>query len=205
MSQTTAEKKIRRYQKSEAKTKEILVEAKRIFTEEGYDSLTFSNLANRLGIRRYNIQYYFESIDVLVREMIRNSATDDYKQTLHELSIHPEMPAEEMVEMFVGHFLREFPDTVERNFYIQMYALAVKNDEVSIYVDELYDKYIHDLASLIQQINPALTLKQRQTKAEAIVSLIDGAGIVVYRNTKRREYSAIKNEIQNTIMQIIFS
>ena len=201
MQQIQAEKAPRRYQKSDARIRQILAEAKLIVSEEGYNSLTFSNLANRLGIRRFNVQYYFPSIDSLIQELIGKAAAE---QSLRHLEIDKDLPAEEKVNAYFSHIISNVSDTLERSFYLQLHALSASNGQVAAYVDKLYELFTSDLVATLRLINPKLTLAERKKKATIIICLVDGMGMVLDQKLSQRKYKAVRDEAINTILKIIF-
>lgn len=191
----------RRYQKSDARIREILAEAKRIVSEEGYDSLTFSNLAKRLGIRRFNVQYYFPSIDTLLRELIANAAAE---QSIRDLEFDDSMSAEEKVDMYFDHIVANLSNELERGFYLQLHALSASNAQIAAYVDELYEQFCDDLVTTLKLINPDLSLAERRRKAKIIICLVDGMGMVLNQKLSQRKYKSVRDEAVDTILKIVF-
>ena len=79
----------RRGVESSATRAELIEAGAQLIREEGYAALTSRTLANRLGLSRQIVHYYFKSIDELLIALIEQGATKSLSR-LHEAEVSTE-------------------------------------------------------------------------------------------------------------------
>lgn len=76
----------------------LLIEAAaRIINEEGYAALTARNLAARVGLKRQIVHYYFQTMEDLLKAVVRHYGEDGLAR--YALALESEMPLRVLWEM----------------------------------------------------------------------------------------------------------
>ncbi|WP_339674140.1 TetR/AcrR family transcriptional regulator [Dasania marina] len=164
--------------KGNSKRQQILVIARKIIDEQGYQELSFNHIASQLEVRKSNVQYYFPSKQSLMNALIdeaRNYTDKDLFRGEADLDIDPEKTFMRYVSDCVGSLFK----SSDRNFFRNLFWLATYDDKIADDVKQLYKAYIDDLTRLITLLNPYISIEECRAKATIIVSLYEGLGVVV--------------------------
>lgn len=204
MSKSTVQTKpIKRTPKGEKKVKEILAAAKLIFIRDGHNNLTLTKLAKSLNIHKYNIQYYFNTRDDLIRELILNVANDSKDNTTKQLTSLNNLSADEKFAGYITYVIDNLADPIHHGFYTQLYALAASDELINSYVLEHYERIFSFMIPLVQEVMPELSKQECRSRVILVVSLLDGLGVVLSKEILKSKYKHLKALALTSIMQII--
>ena len=164
--------------KGNNKRQQILLVARAIIDEQGYQELSFNHIASKLGIRKSNVQYYFPSKQELMNALIQEAKNYTDKEVFRG-EAKQQKSAEQTFMQFVGDSVGSLFKSSDRNFFRNLFWLATYNEKIAEDVRDLYQAYIDDLSRLITKLNPSITPEACNHRATIIIALYEGLGIVV--------------------------
>ena len=82
--------------RGEKTKREILVAAKAVFAEKGFDAARMEDIATAVGVKRASLVYYYKDKVMLYEAMIENVMTQLFV-TIQD-NVHPHLPLEEQIE-----------------------------------------------------------------------------------------------------------
>lgn len=155
----------------------VLLEAERMMIEEGYSGLTMRRLAERCGIALGNLQYYFPSKSALV------AALADHICARHREAVET-WPAQDAApeaafEALIRYVLEDIRKPEGSILYWEFWALAAHDEHAKAAMAELYRTELDLLAEAIARLNPALPGPQIRHRAEIIVGMLEGSGLMI--------------------------
>jgi AcrR family transcriptional regulator len=150
---------------------EVLRAARDVLVEEGYAALTTRKIAQRLGMRQSNVQYYFPSKTELVRALFEQAVADDPPSGA--AAPDPSSPLERMLAS-VDQFLAKHQDIKEQAFLRELWALSAHDPEVAAVMSRFYQRWIEIVARNVLATTPALGRQRAEQRALLGISLVDG-------------------------------
>ncbi len=101
--------------------KMILEAAKEVFVEYGFDGASMQKIADRAGINKALLHYYFRSKDKLFEATFREVFFSMIPPLIN--TVKEEMPLEKKIEIFVGKYI----DTLRDNPLVPLFILHELN------------------------------------------------------------------------------
>jgi AcrR family transcriptional regulator len=138
-------------EKENSKTTEeqILEAAKSVFLEKGMDGARMQEIANRAGINKALLHYYFRSKDKLFITIFRNLISNLFQQ----INLH--LQNNDDVFMFIEKFVTSYIAMLEQNIYLPNFILNEmhRNHEniVQIFESEKVIQNVPKLEKMIQK------------------------------------------------------
>ena len=163
--------------KGQLRVEEILRAARAVMVEDGYAALTTRKVAERVGVRQSNVQYYFPAKVDLVRALFEYSVARTTRAVAERLAPGP-VSAEERLLIGVEEFLDEKLTLDEQRFQRELWALAAHDPEVATVMNQFYGRWVDLTARSLILINPAIDRHRAQRHALLIVSLVDGLSLI---------------------------
>ncbi len=159
----------------------ILEAAKQAFSEKGFDGVSMEEIAQRAGIRKALIYYYFPSKEDLFEE-VWNSALEEL-----ENHIFREIEGENYYVRKIKRFLRAYIDFVtsrkDISKVIQKEKASILDEENSdglkLRLKERYESFVEKVVKLIEEgkasqvIHPDVDPK---AAAQMIADVVSGSG-----------------------------
>jgi AcrR family transcriptional regulator len=170
------------------RARQILAAARAVLIEEGYASLTTRKIAERVGIRQSNVQYYFPSKVELVRALFEHSVEEDLR-VAREISQTELSPLTRMIRS-VDQFLAQHHRRESQAFFRELWALSAHDDEVARVMNDFYGRWIDMATRNILAISPKLGRRKAERRALLVISLIDGLSL--FRGPAGLEHPAVE-------------
>ncbi len=154
----------------------ILQTALSVLVEHGYQAMTLRRIAAECGLKAGHITYYFKSKDDLVRallQMIAGSYREAIEATAENAGGDPEQKLKNLIR-----FILEDGRTKQTMFlFPELWALANHDPFVKERVNEMYMPEHAYIETVVEEMNPALTAKDRQNVAALILSSLEGIAV----------------------------
>jgi AcrR family transcriptional regulator len=151
----------------------ILRAARNTLIEKGYEGLVLRELADTLGIKLGNLQYYFKTKDLLVLAVFAEEARDDLLALTGEITeLLPRF--EKMVERLVSRWRGN-----SGVLFSMLGTLALHHSEFKKLHRDNYANFYLALNPIVAELNPTLSESQRSLKVRLITALIDGSSMQV--------------------------
>jgi AcrR family transcriptional regulator len=163
--------------KGQHRVEEILRAARAVMVEDGYAALTTRKVAERVGVRQSNVQYYFPAKVDLVRALFEDSVARTGRAVAERLA-PGRVSAEDRLLIGVEEFLDEKRTLEEQRFQCELWAMAAHDAEVAGVMNQFYGRWVDLTARSLLLINPALDRGRAQRNALLIVSLVDGLSLI---------------------------
>ena len=155
---------------------EILHAARAVVVEDGYAALTTRKVAERVGVRQSNVQYYFPAKVDLVRALFDDSMARTAREVAERFAAGRASPEARLLGG-IEHFLETHHSREEQRFLRELWALAAHDPEVADVMNQFYRRWVDLTARNLLLINPALDRGRAQRRALLIVSVVDGLSL----------------------------
>lgn len=161
-------------------TKErIVIEALRLFSEKGYDTVKLSEIAERVGIKTPSLYKHYENKQAIydaLLEMSRQGFSAQMDKLKVDFRIHPEkrkafvsLPEEEQIQIMQEVFLHTYDDEMPKLFRRFMKIEQYRHPEFSVQLNRRYvDGQISAFETLMQEFIDAGVYRGGNAHAMAI-------------------------------------
>lgn len=168
---------------------EILHAARAVVVEDGYAALTTRKVAERVGVRQSNVQYYFPAKVDLVRALFDDSMARTAREVAERFAAGRASPEARLLGG-IDHFLETHHSREEQRFLRELWALAAHDPEVADVMNQFYRRWVDLTARNLVLINPALDRGRAQRRALLIVSLVDGLSL--FRGVTELDHPSVR-------------
>ncbi|XXF78931.1 TetR/AcrR family transcriptional regulator [Myxococcaceae bacterium GXIMD 01537] len=161
--------------KGQERVEAILDAATRLLSEQGASALTMRAVAAEVGIRLGNLQYYFETREALVRELlgrILSTAATRVETQLARVGDSAEAP-----RVLFGALLKEQEDRVTCQLFYELWALAAREPEVARELTTFYARYRDAVAEMLRRVLPEPERGRARVRAEVFIGLLEGMSL----------------------------
>lgn len=152
----------------------IVNAAYKLLQTGGAADFSMRNVADRAGIRLANLQYYYPKKEDLIRALMAHVGeiyNARYKKHLAAVENSPASRLKAAIELNLKDIVN--PET--RHFFIQFWPLLGVADNYSgELLSHFYAPQKRQLATLIAELNPALTSEDVTRRAELITATFEG-------------------------------
>lgn len=189
--------------KGRARAREILRAARRILVEDGYAALTTRRVADAVGIRQSNVQYYFPAKVDLVRALFEDATREATADLRHRLEGRTRSPKAVLIGS-VDQFLASHDRPEEQAFLRELWAMAVHDPAVADVMRGFYRRWVDMTTTSVLAINPGLDPRKAQRRALLIVALIDGLSL--FHGASPLDHPAevgIEREAREVVLELI--
>jgi AcrR family transcriptional regulator len=175
--------------KGQHRVDEILHAARAVLVEDGYAALTTRKVAERVGVRQSNVQYYFPAKVDLVRALFEDSMARTAREVAERFAAGRVSPEARLLGG-IEHFLETQHSPEEQRFLRELWALAAHDPEVAAVMNQFYRRWVDLTARNLVLINPALDRSRAQRRALLIVSLVDGLSL--FRGVTELDHPSVR-------------
>lgn len=157
--------------KEDAK-KRIIEAAMVVIAERGCDQMTIDDVANKLGVSKGAVYWYYKNKEQLIGAVLNKIQSDMQKVSFESYYNRP--LDETLIQMFDRFALT---DDKQRAIFFEMFALATRNSDVRQFTREYYEGLVSTIENAIKKEKRK---EFRQTEADAhklallIVALYSG-------------------------------
>ncbi|MFF7792953.1 TetR family transcriptional regulator [Streptomyces sp. NPDC007991] len=165
----------------------LLDAAETVLVAKGNASASLRTIADAAGIRIGHLQHYFPTRADLIKAVLER-ALDRSLERLAEatgLRVSPDDPSDIQLPQgradtadVVAVVLAEQDDPRLVRLYVEVWALAARDDDTAQVVREFYRKYVTHVAALVRLNRPEWTADFCRARAETFVALVEGAALL---------------------------
>lgn len=185
----------------EGRSAEVLRAAREVLVEEGYAALTTRKIAQRLGMRQSNVQYYFPSKTELVRALFEQAIAED--RPAGGPTPGHSSPLERMLAS-VDDFVAKHHDLKQQTFLRELWALSAHDPEVAAVMSSFYRRWIEIVARNVLATTPALGRHRAEQRALLVISLVDGLSLFHgAAGVDHRARDGIERELRSAIRALV--
>ena len=188
--------------KGQQRAEDILQAAKLVLVEEGYAALTTRKVANKLGIRQSNVQYYYPMKVDLVQALFEK-AMETHAVALAERLASGRISPKRRVLWSLDFNLKTHESREQIVFMRELWALASHDAEVARVMHEFYCGWIDLATQTLLEFNPKLGMRRAQRRALAIISMVDGLSL--FHGAEPLDHPAVKGieqEVRSIVLKI---
>jgi AcrR family transcriptional regulator len=160
-----------------------------VVVEDGYAALTTRKVAERVGVRQSNVQYYFPAKLDLVRALFDDSMARTARVVAERFAAGRVSPEARLLGG-IEHFLETHHSREEQRFLRELWALAAHDPEVAEVMNQFYRRWVDLTARNLVLINPALDRGRAQRRALLIMSLVDGLSL--FRGVTELDHPSVR-------------
>ena len=182
------------------KKEQILTTSAHLLATKGGVNFSMRTVAEEMGMRLSNLQYYFPTLEKLFTALVENILL------LVERKITSALKSDaEPMKILIDIVCSELDDVYNCQLMWEIWALSERTEEAHQAIALFYQEYIKKIATLIHIQNPTLNSDNIQRRALIIVSLLEGVWVVIGKKRPNIELDKIKADLQHTIDLIINS
>ncbi len=178
--------------KGSSTREKIIHAARQKLIANGFDAFVMRELADEVGIKLGNLQYYFKTKELLVLEVLTLEAAKDVDfmtEGAKNLSAKEHFAAivEELVSRWRGD---------SGVLFSMLSALALHNKTFRQLYRSIYTRFYKALEGPLTEINPNLSEQEVALKVRLVTALVDGSPMQVQVGKMEEYLKAVKAEAE---------
>ncbi len=175
----------------------ILESARYILSEKGHSSFSMRAVAKQAGVILRTVQYYFPKKKDLLNAVLEYTLQHYYvsqyplaRQNFKKLDVINRF------ESMIGYLMDDLRDPTVGRFFPEIWALASRDEDAAVALDNFYTQHRRYFAELIHQLNPELPLNKVTQRAAIIAMMIEGLLLIVGNGKPlHSELKGLKKEV----------
>ncbi|MGF6603658.1 AcrR family transcriptional regulator [Paraburkholderia sp. GAS448] len=164
---------VRRRGNRESRVPEIVDVSINVLIAAGYAGYTINRVANDAGIRLSTLQHYFSTREALLRATLEEIARryfERFRGFVENRNRSPQARLEAIIDDAFAEFVRPgLPAGI-----LESWGLALHESFARDVVVEVQKRFTALFAKLVGEINPALSMEERELRGALIVSSCQG-------------------------------
>lgn len=132
--------------KNQTNEEKILSAAKKVFVENGLAGARMQDIANKAGINKALLHYYFRSKEKLFEVIFKEAAARLFPKISETLSL--DIPLFDKIRQFTNDYL----EIVIENPYLPLFVLNEINKQPSAFISKIFGKHPPPIYKLAEQI-----------------------------------------------------
>lgn len=180
----------------------IITEARRILVDEGYENFVLRKIAQNIGIKPGNLQYYFPTKKELLWEVL-TPEIDKYETKYKSICKHATSKSGKILAL-MDFLLEDIRTKSTCTIWYTIWALAPHDEEVAEIMDSWYQKYIEALSNLVQSADPSMHPRRANHLARIITAVTDGmTNQIGFGKPHHPSINGLEDELRTAVMHII--
>lgn len=148
---------------------EILDAATALLIDEGYAGFSTRQVADRLGLRLSNVQYYFSTREVLLEALLTRVLTDAQAEFGRSAGGHDLGT--------VVRFVLSGQTLQACRLFLELWALAARDAGARASMDRFYAAYCKEIERAVALVAVNISAEERARRAALIVALLEGVSL----------------------------
>jgi AcrR family transcriptional regulator len=158
--------------KGERRRQEILLAARSLLVDDGYDFFVMREVAARVGATLGNLQYYFATRDDLLEAVVRSEFERNQREVA-ALSSGRRAPRAKLAAI-VRHLIDVWAKEGGR-VYAVLSLLAIHHRRFARLHHEIYEAFYESLLPVLGELRPGAKAGELRRIARLVTTLVDGA------------------------------
>ncbi len=151
----------------------ILVEARRLLVDDGYEAVVMRDVAARCGIKLGNLQYYFKTRDDLVFAVVEAEAQQDV-EAIHA-ALAEDGKGQDVLDTVIFELLNRWRRKNGAAVYAVLNLMQLHNRRFAGLYKDIYNNHYAAFERVITRVAPGVSTGEAQMRARLLTALIDGA------------------------------
>ena len=147
----------------------ILVEARTLLVDDGYEAVVMRDVAARCDMKLGNLQYYFKTRDDLVFAVVEREAMQDVEAIDAALMAGGDGP--DILDAVILELLNRWRRKNGAAVYAVLNLMHLHNRKFSQLYKDVYNNHYAAFDRVIAQIAPGLSEEERQMRARLLTAL----------------------------------
>jgi len=189
--------------KGRERVEQILDVATELLINEGHAQFTMSQLAERLGIRLSNLQYYFPAREQLIQTLLERFLDASLLEISSFATSKTGTPRKRLLAA-IDFVLKDQEKESSCKIFWELWALAARDDKVGLVMGNFYKLYSDTIAEMLQPVNPDMPRRKINRISILLVSMIEGLSLMRgFGKQNHTNLPGIEKELRETILLII--
>ena len=153
--------------------KQILESALHTFIEYGYGEFSIQRVADKCGLSRGNVSYYYATRNDLLHDLLQ-VVVKGYIDEFDDIAKDVDLSAEEKFLSIVNTIMSDLSTEETSKFFPELWALSNRNEAAQEEMNALYEKAREHIIELIGAMNPKLNADERELVGLFISASMEG-------------------------------
>ncbi len=187
--------------------REILECVRAILADKGYSNFSMRSVAAAAGLHLKTVQYYFPTKRQLLTAALSYTLDEYYFERYSEVSREKVAtgPRERFL-IVIEELIADIKTAFTTKFFIEIWALAVRDEDARIALDRLYERHCDHLAGLIQEMNPTLPGETARQRATIVTMMLEGMMLFVGDvKPTCKETPGLDEEVKRRMLDIVMA
>ncbi|WP_052230057.1 TetR/AcrR family transcriptional regulator [Streptomyces sp. CT34] len=165
----------------------LLDAAETVLVAKGNADASLRAIAGEAGVRVGHLQHYFPTRADLIKAVLERALDRSLERLAETTGLRLTRDDPSAIEIPEGRanpadvvavVLAEQEDPQLVRLYVEVWALAARDDEIAAVVREFYRKYVAHVEAYVQQGRPEWSAELCRARAETFVALVEGAALM---------------------------
>ncbi|MGG2465992.1 TetR/AcrR family transcriptional regulator [Streptomyces sp. RGM 3693] len=166
----------------------LLDAAESVLVAKGNADASLRAIAGEAGVRVGHLQHYFPTRADLIKAVLERALDRSLTRLAETTGLRLSREDPSVIEVpeggqaeparVVAVVLAEQDDPQLVRLYVEVWALAARDDEIAAVVREFYQKYVAHVEAFVQQGRPEWSAEFCRARAETFVALVEGAALM---------------------------
>ncbi|MCF6132529.1 TetR/AcrR family transcriptional regulator [Flavobacterium wongokense] len=186
---------------------QILVAAFNVFVEKGFDNAKMQDIADRAGIKRTVLNYYFRSKDLLYQNIAKTIMRQALPQMLRILN--SDLPFEQKV----ADFASEYITVALKNPFLPLFIINELNSIGPAFIDKMLDGKRPDIDNFLKHVNEEMDKGNiiRMNPLHVPIHIISMCGfpiiskpmLMLVTGISEKEYKALMEDRKKEVVRMV--
>jgi AcrR family transcriptional regulator len=181
---------------------EILAHARNIFVRHGDAELTVRRVADAVGMKLSNVQYYFRTKEELLRALFTD-IVDAYRRKFNTISLRQDLTTLERLTEHVTFLIEDTKNPTTNAVYFELWSIAQRQPFAARLMDEMYAASRQRMEAYLRELNPRMASAEIALRSALVIAQIEGLMIFLAAATpKHRELVGLERAALSRILDL---
>lgn len=188
--------------KGKPRAGEILAKARDIFINKGNAELTMRRVADAVGMKLGNLQYYFRTKEDLLQALFTDTV-DAYRRKFNTISLRQGLTPLQRLTEHVAFLIEDTKNPMTNAIYFELWSIAQRHPFAARLMDEMYSASRLRMEAYMRELNPKMAPAEVTLRSALVIAQIEGLMIFLAAATpKRRELDGLDSAALERILDL---